>query len=111
MGGGKHDSDEEFEFEFNFELVRNILLIIVILAIIAGVVLGTYKLVSKMKNAKTEPVSGAEVETGKQAEFPVLGTLKIDKIGIQQSIFDSVKEKALQQGVIKLYGDTLNQER
>ncbi len=111
MKGGKHASDEEFEFEFHFEWIRNGLLIIIILAIIVGVVFGTYKIVHKLKNSKTETTVAEEVKEEKKAKYPSLGTIKIDKIGIEQPILDSVKEDALKEGVIKLYGETLNQER
>lgn len=108
MGNGRHASDEEFEFDFDY--VKNFLMIIVILAVIAGVVFGVYTLVHKMQDAKTEETS-AEEEVVPQSEYDVLGTIKMDKIGIEQPILDTVEEEALEKGVIKLYGDTLNEER
>lgn len=110
MSGGRHASDEEFEFEFDFHFFKNILLIVVILAIIAGVVFGTYKLVGKMTQTKTEPVSSEIKETPK-SKYPVLGKIKVEKIEVEQPILDSGDDKALEEGVVKLYGENLNQER
>lgn len=114
MSGGKHASDEEFEFDFDFEKIKNIAIIVVILAIIAGVIFGTVKLVNKMTDTKTEEMSSTDVEE-KETEietekYPVLGKIVIDKIEVEQPIFETVEEDALEQGVIKLYGDDLNQE-
>lgn len=108
MSSGRHSSDEEFEFDF--ESIRPIVIGIGILMIIAGVVLGTYKMVHKMKDSKTEQTS-AESDVPQEEKYDVLGKIKIEKIGVEQSILDSVEDKALEEGVIKLYGDALNQER
>ena len=77
---------------------------------IVGVVFGVYTFVHKMKDTKTEETS-AEEEVVSQSEYMVLGKIKIDKIDIEQPILDTVEDEALEKGVIKLYGDTLNQER
>lgn len=114
MSGGKHASDEEFEFEFDFGLIRNIVIIIAILAVIAGVIFGVYKTIGKMKEAQTEKTSAEakeEVPVVKNNEYEVLGKILIDKIEIEQPILDSVDDEALEQGVIKLYGGEINQER
>lgn len=108
MGSGRHASDEEFEFDFGY--VKNLLVIGVILAVIAGVIFGVYQFVHKMKETKTEQTS-AEEEVVIPGEYEVLANIKIEKIGIEQPIFDTVEEKALEKGVIKLYGDSINQER
>lgn len=110
MSGGKHASDEEFEFDFDFEKIKNIAIIVVILAIIAGVIFGTVKLVNKMTDTKTEETSSADVEEKETEKYPVLGKIVIDKIEVEQPIFETVEGDALEQGVIKLYGDDLNQE-
>lgn len=110
MSGGKHASDEEFEFDFDFEKIKNIAIIVVILAIIAGVIFGTVKLVNKMTDTKTEETSSADVEEKETEKYPVLGKIVIDKIEVEQPILETVEEDALEQGVIKLYGDDLNQE-
>lgn len=114
MSGGKHASDEEFEFEFDFGWIRNIVIVVAILAVIAGVVFGVYKAVGKLKDAQTEKTS-AEVEQGETRtetnQYAVLGKILIDKIDVGQPILDSVDDEALEQGVIKLYGGEINQER
>lgn len=106
MGSGKHSSDEEIEFDFGY--VKNLMLIVVILAVIVGVIFGVYTLVHKMKETKAEPTSAEEEVV--ENEYEVLGKIKIDKIGVEQPILETVEEEALEKGVIKLYGEDLNQE-
>lgn len=108
MAGGKHASDEEFEFEFNFRFFRNILTIVIILALIAGVIFISYSLVSKMKETKTADTSAEETVIEEEPKYAVLGKIVIDKMDIQQDIYDTDDEQALEEGVIKLYGDRLN---
>ena len=110
MSGGKHASDEGFEFEFDGEKIKNIAIIVVIVVAILGVILGTIKMVNKMTNTKTEETSSANIEEDEVEEYPVLGKIVIDKIEVEQPILETVEEDALEQGVIKLYGDNLNQE-
>ena len=110
MSGGKHASDEGFEFELDGEKIKNIAIIVGILVIIVGVIFGTIKLINKMTNTKTEETSSADVEEPKTEKYPVLGKIVIDKIEVEQPILETVEEDALAQGVIKLYGDDLNQE-
>lgn len=112
MSSGKHASDKESEFEFDFNSIRNIIIIIailVILIILIGIVFGIYKLVGKRKETKTEQIS-TEVGEIKDNTYMTLGKIVIDKIEVEQPILDSVEEEALEKGVIKLYGDALNQE-
>ena len=109
MSGGKHASEEEFELEWDGEKIRNIAIILVILAMIGGVIFGTYKMVVKMTTPETKETS-AQTEDMPNVEYPILGTIQIDKIDVKQPILDSVEDKALEKGVIKLYGDGLNQE-
>ncbi len=107
MGSGKHSSDEEVEFDF--EYVKNLMIIVVIVAIIVGIVFGVYSLVNKMKETKVEPTSVKEKGIA-QSDYNVLGKIVIDKIKVEQPILDSVEEKAMENGVIKLYGGNLNEE-
>ena len=103
MGSGKHASDEEFDFE----IVKKILLSVIILALIALVVFGVYTGVKKLKESRIEQTSASDNNITKSS-YEVLGKIKIDKINIEQPILDSVEEDALENGVIKLYGDKLN---
>ncbi len=107
MGSGKHSSDEEIEFDFGY--VKNLLLVVIILAVIVGVVFGIYTMVHKMKETKIESTSAKEEEVD-LAEYDVLGKIVIEKIGMEQPILETVEEKALEKGVIKLYGNDLNEE-
>ena len=102
MGSGKHASDEEFEF-------GSVFIIVAIIALIAGVIFGVNALISKLGETKAEEVS-SETEQVVTSQYDILGTVSIEKIGISQPILDSVEDKALEEGVIKLYGDTLNGE-
>lgn len=103
MGSGRHSSDEEFDFDF----VKNIIVVIIILGVILGAIFGTIKLVSKLKSAKTVESVGEEIKDN----YDVLGKIVIDKIEISQPILDTREDEALKYGVIKLYGNDLNQER
>ncbi len=107
MGSGKHSSDEEIEFDFGY--VKNLLLVVIILAVIVGVVFGIYTMVHKMKETKIESTSAKEEEVD-LAEYDVLGKIVIEKIEMEQPILETVEEKALEKGVIKLYGNDLNEE-
>lgn len=104
MGSGKHASYEESEFSFGRFIV-----IVVVLLIIAGIVYGIYSFMNKNKDEKIQETSVEE--NIEQNTYDVLGTIVIHKIGVEQQILDSVEDEALENGVIKLYGDTLNQER
>ena len=46
--------------------------------------------------------------TSEHEGYKVLGQIKIDKLNITQYILDSTEEKALEKGVGKLYGGSLN---
>ena len=106
MGNGKHSSDEEVEFDF--ESVKNLMMIVIIVAIIVGVVFGVYTMIGKMKETKAEPTSAKEEVD--LTEYDVLGKIVIEKISIEQPILETVEEEALKKGVIKLYGGDLNKE-
>lgn len=105
MGSGRHSSDEEMDFDFGF--VKNILIVIIILAAICAVIFGTFKLVKKLQDTKTKEVIAEEP----QIEYDILGKIVIEKLNIQQPILDSREDEALKYGVIKLYGNDLNKER
>ena len=105
MGNGRHASDEEFEF--NFVYVKYGLIVAGVLIVITGMVWGGFSLVQKWKESKVQETSAKE-DVLPETKYDVLGKIKIDKINVEQQIFDSTDEKALEEGVIKLYGDKLN---
>ncbi len=111
MSGGKHASDEEFELEFDVAIVKKIAIVVAILLGIVGLIAGGYKLISKRRQASIQDASAQPEKMATAEEYPVLGKIKIEKIQIEQPIFDSAEEEALQKGVIKLYGGNLNEER
>ena len=118
MGSGKHSSDEAFEFDFSFvkkikESISfvKILVIFTVLFIIVGGIFIAKKIIENKNSVppETEPVAAVLPTLPDEHEgFEVLGKIKIDKIGIEQYILNSVEESALEKGVIKLYGEELN---
>ena len=84
---------------------------VIIIAIVAGVIL--FKNDSKSPN---ELVAQNTINTNQNANqmisvyqgYDVLGKIVIDKYKVEQYILDSKEDKALDCGVIKLYGGTLN---
>ena len=109
MSSGKHASDEEMELDFG--IVKYIIIIVLIIALIIGVILGTIKGLNTIKSKKIEETSTEIAEESSEvSKYQVLGKIIIDKISIEQPILDSVEDEALEEGVIKLYGDELNKE-
>lgn len=118
MGSGKHSSDEAFEFDFSFlkkvkESVNfvKILVIFTVLFVVVGGIFVAKKFIEDKNSVppETEPVAAVIPTLPDEHEgFEVLGKIKIDKIGIEQYILNSLDESALENGVIKLYGDELN---
>lgn len=106
MANGRHASDEEFEF--NFVYVKYGGLVVVILIVITAVIWGGFSLVQKWKESKVQETSAKE-EVLPETKYAVLGKIKIDKIDVEQEILDSTEDEALEKGVIKLYGDKLNE--
>lgn len=114
MASGKHSSDDSFEFDFSFFKKINwikILIFITIAIVVAGAIYVAKRVID---SKKVEPVINEPViEEPKLEEvyegYSVLGKIKIDKINVEQYILDSKEDEALEKGVTKLYGDTLNE--
>ena len=93
---------------------RKIIIIAIVAIIIIAAVIGVILL--KKYNSNSEPVEANSVNTNQLTEkmisvyqgYDVLGKIVIDEYEIEQYILDSNEDKALECGVTKLYGGTLN---
>ena len=118
MAGGKHSlhsynsTYEDYEDEEMSK--RKIIIIAVIVALIIAIVGGIILFKNYSENPK-EPINentvnneDAEQMISVYQGYDVLGKIVIDKYKIEQYILDSKEDKALECGVTKLYGGTLN---
>lgn len=128
MARGKHSSDSGYSFESKFEqemdygyeedesviTKRKIIIILSIVAVILVAILVAYLITSKDEEI---PTNVEENDTAIQEEndmietvagYDVLGKIIIEDIGVEQYILDSTEDTALEKGVGKLYGGTLN---
>ena len=115
---GKHslhsynNTYEDYEDEDTSK--RKIIIIGVIAIVTIAAVLGT--IFFNKYNEKTKDAGENFVDTNKVTEemisiyqgYDVLGKIVIDEYKIEQYILDSKEDKALECGVTKLYGGTLN---
>ena len=86
-------------------------------AIILGVIIGILVVVVAIigiNSKKQENIAANKVESEtsglieKHNGYDVLGKILIEKIGVDQYILDSTEDNALESGVIRLYGGSLN---
>lgn len=124
MAPGKHSADSKYSFETDYnygsddnnKISKNKIIIIVamIMVIIALIVIiFIYKNNNSQKNVvKNENNVNLQVVTEKMIEkhngYNVLGKILIKEFGVEQYILDSTEDEALNSGVIRLYGGTLN---
>lgn len=126
MGRGKHSSskveDYSFDSKLNTEIEfdydeeednsrKKIIIIIAIILIVIMAIFAIYKIF--FANQKEQVIEEAEpVSELKMVEsvegYKVLGKIIIKDLNIEQYILNSVEDKALENGVGKLYGETLN---
>ncbi len=119
MARGKHSlhsynsTYEDYEDEEMGK--RKIILIIgAVIAVVAIVAFGI--ICVKNANENKENIANNTVDSSAIEEtmiatyegYNVLGKIAIEKIGVEQYILDSKEDDALEAGVIKLYGGTLN---
>lgn len=119
MARGKHSlhsynsTYEDYEDE-EMEKRKIILIIGVVIAVVAIVAFGI--ICVKNANENKENIANNTVDSSTITEtmiatyegYNVLGKISIEKIGVEQYILDSKEDDALESGVIKLYGGTLN---
>lgn len=119
MAGGKHASDDAFEFDIGgiLESINwiKILMVVTVIVVVGGAILCGKMVIDKRiaDNAKQEPPVEpvAAVASGLPEEldgFEILGKIKIEKLNVEQYILNSTESEALEKGVSKLYGGELN---
>lgn len=134
MRRGKHSADkDEYYFQSRFRTETDyeedddsnlkykiIAVIVIIIAIIAIALIVTGKLpefgkvtenVTNTANLNTNKTNNEVVATkliDTHEGYKVLGKIVIKELNIEQYILDSTEDMALEKGVIKLYGGTLN---
>jgi len=112
--GGKHASDEEIDL-FDKVPWKKILIVFASIVVVAGASYGVYygvkvwKENNKVEEVAEEPVIEEELMPKTIEGYNVLGQIVIPKIEIEQYILDSVEDKALENGVGKLAGGTINE--
>jgi len=114
----REDDDEYSDYyddEPRFKLTPQMIAVIAALAIVVIVIICFIVVAVKNKNKKggetKEPETPAVVEQTLPAVYEgysVVGQIKIQKIGCEQYILDATEDKALEAGVGKLYGGSLN---
>lgn len=119
MAHGKHslhsysNAYEDYEDEeiSNRKKVLTIVLIIIIIAIVAFGIFCAKNLNDIKKNESNNTVENdtvVEQMISTYQGYNVLGKIVVDEFEVEQYILDSKEEQALESGVIKLYGGTLN---
>jgi len=111
MSDGKHSSDEEFDMDsIPYKKILIIIgIIIVVIGAICGVYFGVKAYIEKDNEEETSAVVEEEIMPVAIEGYPVLGQLLIEKLEVEQYILDSTEDKALENGVVKLYGGKINQ--
>lgn len=90
---------------------KKIAIIVVAVIAVLGIIFGIYKLVSGGKE-KEVPEEDKTVQTEEMpssvAGYKVLGQVKIKDLNIEQYILNLPEDEALKNGVVKIYGSSLN---
>lgn len=117
MARGKHSADSKYSFDSKYDdyeeglsVKKKIIIGISVIILIAAVAMLIF-LDGEEKENNIEETNQVEVATTLENTYEgynVLGKLKIEEFGIEQYILDSTTDDALQKGVIRLYGGTLN---
>ena len=109
---GKRVADNE-GFDFSNIPFKQIAICIVVIAVLFGLGFGGFFLVKNFTNKPAEEPEKVVEETGmiKELEgYSVLGKVKIENLGIDTYILDSVEADALKLASGKLIGNELNEE-
>lgn len=109
---GKRVADNE-GFDFSNIPFKQIAICIVVIAVLFGLGFGGFFLVKYFTNKPAEEPEKVVEETGmiKELEgYSVLGKVKIENLGIDTYILDSVEADALKLASGKLIGNELNEE-
>lgn len=90
---------------------KQIVIGILILVVLFGLGFGGYKLVDYIMNKPEEPVVEEPVTMEKTLNgYDVLGKIKINNLGIDTYIVDSIESEALKVAAGKINGGEINQE-
>lgn len=90
---------------------KQIVIGILILVVLFGLGFGGYKLVDYLMNKPEEPVVEEPVTMEKTLNgYDVLGKIKINNLGIDTYIVDSIESEALKVAAGKINGGEINQE-
>lgn len=119
MARGKHSlhsynstyEDYEDEDMAKRKIIFTIIMIIVVIAIVAFGIICVKNSNENNENAETNTVDTSAVleqMIDKHQGYDVLGKIVIEEFEVEQYILDSKEDNALESGVIKLYGGTLN---
>ena len=118
MAGGKHSlhsynntyDDYEDEEMSKRKLIIIVVMAVVIIALVVGIVLFKNYSANPKESGNENTVNNetAEQMISVYQGYDVLGKIVIDEYKIEQYILDSKEDKALECGVTKLYGGTLN---
>ena len=113
MARGKRYTDEGLDFG---DLPwKKIGIVVLIVALIVGIGFGIYFGVNTYKNNQKEEEKEQIQEEEKSnmpeqiAGYNVIGRIVIEDINLDKYVLDSYEEKALQNGICKLYGNNLNE--
>lgn len=108
---GKHSSDEGFDMDSI--PVKRIAIVVGAIVSIAVIICGIYFGIKYFREKdETQVAAEPPVVEAMPAEiegYSVLGQLVIEKLGVEQYILDSTEDGAYENGVVKLYGDYINE--
>lgn len=110
-----NSNSEDYEDEYDEPILdyKKVIISIVVIIVIFALAFGIYKLVSANKE-ETLPIEDdvAQIEEEKMPStisgYKVLGQVIIENLSVEQYILDSTEDNALKNGVVKLYGPSLN---
>lgn len=125
MGRGKHSSsreedysfDSKFEREMDFDYEeeefskKKIIIIVAVILVIIIAIFAIYKIffAKQPEQVHEETPSVSELKMVESVGgYKVLGKIVIKDLDVEQYILNSAEDKALESGVGKLYGETLN---
>jgi len=117
MARGKHSADSKYSFDSKYDdyedglsIKKKVIIAISVVILVVAIVMLIFFGKEEPEN-NIEETNNVEVETTLENTYEgynVLGKIKIDEFGIEQYILDSNTDDALEKGVIRLYGETLN---
>lgn len=114
MSAGKRSLDSDYSYnEYEEEnSKKKIIIIAIVVVVIIAIVCLIFALNSNNDETVENQVNTNTIMSEQMIKtyqgYDVLGKIVIDKINVEQYILNSTEDNALEQGVIKLYGGSLN---